>query len=95
VRGSSGEAHKRPDRGMPPFGLPVYNTFRRIYEPLEVGHKFVYDFQTLEYFLHCVGFVDIRKESFMRGRDPSLLIDYPKRARESLYVEAAKPRVRT
>lgn len=73
--------------------MHVNNTFRRIYEPLEVGHKFMYDFQTLEYFLHCVGFVDITKESFMRGRDPNLLADYPKRARESLYVEAAKPRV--
>jgi predicted SAM-dependent methyltransferase len=71
--------------------LRVNNTFRRIYEPLHVGHKFAYDFHTLEYFLHSVGFVDIRKEAYMRGRDPVLLVDFKRRASESLYVEAAKP----
>ena len=70
--------------------MHVNNTFRRIYEPLEVGHKFVYDFQTLEYFLNCVGFVDITKEAFRRGRDPMLLVDLKKRAPETLYVEAVK-----
>ncbi len=71
--------------------MHVNNTFRRIYEPLQVGHKMAYDFQTLEYFLHCVGFVDITKESYLHGRDPMLLVDYKKRASESLYVEATKP----
>lgn len=73
--------------------MHVNNTFRRIYEPFEVGHKFAYDFQTLEYFLHTVGFVQISKEGFMRGNDPMLLVDSQKRAGESLYVEAVKPPV--
>ena len=71
--------------------MHLNNTFRRIYEPLEKGHKFVYDFHTLEYFLHWVGFTSVTKESFMRGRSPKLLVDYEKRASESLYVEALKP----
>ncbi len=71
--------------------MHVNNTFRRIYEPLEVGHKFVYDFQTLEYFLHSVGFVDVTREAFGRGRDAMLLADYQKRAHETLSVEAVKP----
>ncbi len=71
--------------------LNLNNTFRRIYEPLHVGHKFAYDFQTLEYFLHLTGFVDIRREEYMHGRDNFLLVDYMKRASESLYVEASKP----
>lgn len=71
--------------------MHVNNTFRRIYEPLNVGHKFAYDFHTLEYFLYCVGFVDISKETYMNGRDHILLVDYKKRAGESLYIEATKP----
>lgn len=71
--------------------LSLNNTFRRIYEPLYMGHKFAYDFQTLEYFLHLTGFVDIKRENYMCGRDEALLVDYKKRASESLYVEAAKP----
>lgn len=71
--------------------LNLNNTFRRIYEPLYMGHKFAYDFQTLEYFLHLTGFVEIKKEKYMCGRDKTLLVDYKKRASESLYVEASKP----
>jgi len=71
--------------------MKTNNTFRRIYEPLYMGHKFAYDFQTLDYFLHLVGFVDIKKEEYMCGRDTALLVDYKKRAPESLYVEATKP----
>ena len=73
--------------------MRVNNTFRLLFEPLHVGHKFAYDFHTLEYFLHSVGFVDISKEAYMRGRDPVLLVDYKRRASESLYVEATKPNI--
>ena len=95
IRGETGVPFRAVYEGgnripMTPM-MHVNNTFRRIYEPLEVGHKFVYDFQTLEYFLHSVGYVDISKEAFKQGRDPMLLADYQKRAGESLYVEAAKP----
>lgn len=95
ARGLTEIAFRAPRNGadripMTPM-LTLNNTFRRIFEPLEVGHKFVYDFQTLEYFLHLVGFVDVTRETFMHGRDPVLLIDTEKRAPESLYVEATKP----
>ena len=55
----------------------------------EFGHQFAYDYRTFEMLLRRAGFVDIRKESFMHGRDQSLLIDSRKRAHESLYVEAS------
>lgn len=71
--------------------LQLNNTFRRIYEPLWMGHKFAYDFQTLEYFLHLTGFAEIKRAEYMSGRDENLLVDYQKRASESLYVEAVKP----
>lgn len=71
--------------------MHVNNTFRRIYEPLQVGHKFAYDFHTLDYFLHSAGFVNINRVAYMQGCDPMLLVDYSKRVSESLYVEAVKP----
>lgn len=71
--------------------LDLNNTFRRIYEPVNIGHKFAYDFQTLEYFLHTTGFINIKREVYLQGRDPALLMDYEKRKSESLYVEASKP----
>jgi predicted SAM-dependent methyltransferase len=69
----------------------VNNGFRRIYEPYYMGHKFMYDFQTMKQFLTLSGFGDIQRASFMQGRDPRLLVDYAKRKDESLYVEATKP----
>ena len=54
------------------------------------GHLFIYDFDTLAKMLHKHGFQDVRKEQFLRGRDPRLLIDMEWRAVESLYVEASK-----
>lgn len=75
---------------LTPMGL-VNNTFRRIYEPYIMGHKFAYDFQTLEHFLFLTGFVDIKRAAYMEGRDPKLLVDYRKRADESVYVEASAP----
>lgn len=71
--------------------MRVDDTFRQIFVKNGFGHKFAYDFQTLEFFLHRAGFVEIREESYMLGRDPMLLVDYRKRAHESLYVEATAP----
>ncbi|MFN0279518.1 MAG: class I SAM-dependent methyltransferase [Pyrinomonadaceae bacterium] len=83
--------HDQPNRlHMTPMG-EVNNTFRRLYEPYYMGHKFGYDFQTLEHFLFLTGFVDIKRVAYMQGRDQNLLVDYKKRAGESLYVEAAAP----
>ena len=55
------------------------------------GHCFVYDYKTLALLLRRAGFVDVRQESFQHGRDENLLIDYAKRAGNSLYVEATAP----
>jgi predicted SAM-dependent methyltransferase len=52
------------------------------------GHLFIYDFETMKLLLTKVGFKDIKKESFRKGRDPRLLIDLEWRENESLYVEA-------
>ncbi len=54
----------------------------------EHGHLFAYDFRTLSLMLERAGFQDIRKESFMVGRNEKLLIDSEERAIESLYIEA-------
>lgn len=79
----------RPDRlNLTPMAR-LNNHFRRIYEPYYQGHKFMYDFQTLEQFLELSGFTDIRRTDFLKGRDPHLLVDYEKRRSESLYVEAS------
>jgi hypothetical protein len=53
-------------------------------------HKFTYDFETLGRLLTQVGFVEVAKESFKKGRNQSLLIDSEHRAVESLYVEGMK-----
>lgn len=74
---------------LTPMGR-VNNAFRRIYEPYVQGHKFLYDFQTLEHFLHLTGFTDVTKTAYMEGRDPRMLVDYKRRASESLYVEATR-----
>jgi hypothetical protein len=54
-------------------------------------HFYAYDAETLHMMLSACGFVDIRKETFLHGRDPYLLIDSSKRADESLYIEASRP----
>jgi predicted SAM-dependent methyltransferase len=83
--------HENPNRlNLTPMGELV-NVFRRIYEPYYQGHKFAYDFQTMQHFLFLSGFVDIQRVQFMQGRDPRLLVDFERRRGESLYVEAAKP----
>ena len=69
------------------------NTFRQLHAPLQFGHKFAFDYQTLEFFLRKSGFTEIRLEAYMCGRNEKLLVDYKRRAEESLYVEASKPLV--
>lgn len=80
-------------RALTPL-MSVTNTFRRLFETYDIGHKFAWDFQTLEFFLWRVGFVEIERASYMNGRDIALLVDFERRAKESLYVEAAKPLVK-
>jgi predicted SAM-dependent methyltransferase len=71
--------------------MHLNDTFRQIYAPLQFGHKFAFDYQTLEYFLVNSGFVNVRREAYMQGSNDNLLVDYKRRAEESLYVEARKP----
>ena len=54
------------------------------------GHQFIYDFDTVKKLLEKAGFKDIKKETYLHGRDKRLLIDTESRAIESLYVEATK-----
>jgi predicted SAM-dependent methyltransferase len=84
----------KPFRNRDPHALTplmnVTNTFRRLFESYESGHKFAWDYQTMEFFLDRAGFVEIERVSYMNGRNKDLLVDYQKRAKESLYVEAVK-----
>ena len=56
------------------------------------GHVFIYDFETVKHVMEEIGFCDIKKESFGKGREESLAKrDTDWRAIESLYVEGRKP----
>jgi predicted SAM-dependent methyltransferase len=55
------------------------------------GHQFIYDFSTMAAMLEKVGFVEVNKKRLGDGANPSLILDTPSRAIESLYVEARKP----
>jgi hypothetical protein len=57
----------------------------------EFTHMFIYDEATMRLVMQQAGFVDIKRSSFMKGRDPKLLLDSEVRAVESLYMEASKP----
>jgi len=57
----------------------------------EFTHIFIYDEETMSLMLSRAGFVNIRRESYMKGRDAKLLLDTEMRAVESLYIEASVP----
>jgi predicted SAM-dependent methyltransferase len=78
-------------RALTPL-MQVTNVFRRLFESYEQGHKFAWDFQTLEFLLDRAGFTEVERASYMSGRVSALLVDYQRRAKESLYVEAIKPK---
>jgi len=53
-------------------------------------HKYAYDFETLEFlFRHC-SFSKVIRQEFGKSLMPELCIDQPRRASESLYMEAVK-----
>ncbi|HCN84102.1 MAG TPA: hypothetical protein DIT07_10865, partial [Sphingobacteriaceae bacterium] len=54
------------------------------------GHRFIYDYETMELLLKQAGFTTVKKEVFRNGNDNRLLIDSPERIIESLYLEAVK-----
>ena len=55
------------------------------------GHQFTYDFATMAAMLEKAGFAFVTKVCFGRGANPSLILDSPSRAIESLYIEARRP----
>jgi hypothetical protein len=59
--------------------------FRQYYE-----HKFIFDYETLEFLLQRYGFSSVCRQSFGESLLEELEIDKPERATESLYVEAVK-----
>ena len=88
-----------------PSGEPMpyaeRDDFHGIYQPImsvnrifhEHGHRFIYDFPMLKSLLERHHFANIELCSFGEGKDPRLVKDSSKRARESFYVEAEKPQV--
>jgi hypothetical protein len=71
----------------PPEGFTPLMAINRVFR--QPRHLYAYDALTLGQSLKRAGFTDIKRESFMQGRDPKLLIDTPDRAVESLYMEAS------
>ena len=71
-----------------PMWTPMQSINRAFYGH---GHRFIYDYPTMERCLIAAGFVDVKNEQFGVGRDERLLIDQQERQVESLYVEASKP----
>ncbi len=59
--------------------------FRQLWQ-----HKYAYDFETLELVLHKNGFLRVVREQFGQSQMPDLCLDQPRRADESLYVEATR-----
>jgi predicted SAM-dependent methyltransferase len=78
------EADRRPDLIYSP-AMSINRIFRAH------GHRFIYDFATLNVLLEKAGFINITKARFGESRDSRLLLDSPSREIESLYVEAQKP----
>jgi predicted SAM-dependent methyltransferase len=97
----SGYAALRRDADAEPLPFSATEGFAGIYTPImsinrifrEHGHRFIFDYPTLEKLLERNGFVDIEQVKFGSGRDPKMLIDTPEREPESLYLEASRPPV--
>lgn len=70
---------------------PLTSVNRLYYQDREspAGHRQMFDFELLNASLDAAGYVNISRSDFQQGRDPTLLIDTPRRRVESLYVEAS------
>jgi ubiquinone/menaquinone biosynthesis C-methylase UbiE len=55
---------------------------------LDHGHRCAYDKETLENQMRRAGFANVQHKAYGVGLDPVLLIDTPRRAVESLYMDA-------
>ena len=54
------------------------------------GHQFIYGFSTIELILKENHFREIKRESYLEGRNKQMLLDTEFRKIESFYVEAIK-----
>lgn len=90
-RASQGESVRFPyvtDADIKNGFLPMM-AINRIFR--QDRHLYTYDYRMLKAMLEKAGFINIRREKFLSGRDEKLLIDNERRSIESLYVEAEKP----
>ena len=53
-------------------------------------HKFIYDYETLEFVLYRYGFAEVHKQEYGKSIMSEVCIDNPHRESESIYVEAVK-----
>jgi predicted SAM-dependent methyltransferase len=85
VKSRSGEKVVIPYEEELPIRTPLFalNHIMR-----DHGHLYAYDFEAMKELIKQAGFKSITRTAFGSGEDPSLLIDTPTRACESLYVEA-------
>lgn len=54
-------------------------------------HRWMYDFEGLDFVLRRYGFAEVVQQSFGKSRSRELCVDDPERAPASLYVEAIRP----
>ncbi len=76
------------DRRVNERATPIYS-INSIFR--DHGHLFIWDAEAMAIEMEAAGFVDVKKMSFMQGRDKALLIDSPYRVVESLYMEGSAP----
>jgi predicted SAM-dependent methyltransferase len=72
-----------------PHEVTPMMSVNRIFQ--EFDHVFIYDEDTMGLLLKRAGFVNIKRETYMNGRDPKLLLDTKARSVESLYMEGTVP----
>lgn len=75
-----------------PYGRSYNTKMELINEVFRQGeeHKFAYDYETLAELFKKAGFENVRRGKFGESSQPELLLDFPRRASESLYVEAVR-----
>jgi hypothetical protein len=73
--------------------VPLLSVNRVFYFDREspAGHRSMYDEELLGMMLRKAGFVDVRRQRYMQGVNPHLLLDTDLRQCESLYMEGRRP----
>jgi predicted SAM-dependent methyltransferase len=86
VRDRSGETVVLPYEEELEIKTPLF-ALNRIMRDHE--HLYAYDFEGMRNLIEQAGFATVTRTTLGSGSDPTLLIDTPERACESLYVEAS------